>query len=116
EKQLPVLLANSRYAERLPIGTPEILRSFPRPRLVDFYRKWYRPDVMAVIVVGDVDQGEAEQLIQKQFGSIPAATGAVPTVDRRVPPHAETLFSIAADPEAQGWSVTLAQKRPVEIE
>jgi len=116
EKQLPILLANSRYAERLPIGTPEILKSFPRQRLLDFYRRWYRPDLMAVVVVGDVEQAEAESLVQKQFGSIPAATGTVPAVDRSVPAHKEMLFSIATDPEAQGWSVTLAQKRPVEIE
>jgi zinc protease len=116
DKQLPVLLAKSRYAERLPIGTPEILKSFPRQRLVDFYRKWYRPDQMAVIVVGDVDPAEAMKLVEQRFAGIPAATTPLTTVDRSVPPHKETLFSIATDPEAQGWSVALASKRPVEVE
>ena len=116
DKQLPVLLAKSRYAERLPIGTPEILKSFPRQRLVDFYRKWYRPDQMAVIVVGDVDRAAAKTLVEQRFGSIPAAKTPIERVDRSVPPHKETLFTIATDPEAQGWSVALANKRPVEIE
>jgi zinc protease len=116
DKQLPVLLAKSRYAERLPIGRPEILKSFPRQRLVDFYRKWYRPDQMAVIVVGDVDQAEALKLVEQRFSGIPAAKTALAAVDRTVPAHKETLFAIATDPEAQGWSVALANKRPVEIE
>ena len=116
DKQLPVLLAKSRYAERLPIGTPEILKSFPRQRLVDFYQRWYRPDQMAVVIVGDIDLAEAQKMVQQRFGSIPAAKGAVESVDRTVPPHKETLFTIATDPEAQGWSVALAHKRPVEPE
>ena len=116
DKQLPVLLAKSRYAERLPIGTPEILKTFPRQRLVDFYRRWYRPDQMAVVVVGDIDPAEAQKMVEQRFGVIPAVKTTVETIDRAVPPHKETLFTIATDPEAQGWSVALAHKRPVEVE
>ena len=116
DRQLPVLLSKSRYAERLPIGTPEILKSFPRQRLVDFYQRWYRPDQMAVVIVGDIDLAEAQKMVQLRFGSIPAAKGALEAVDRTVPPHKETLFSIATDPEAQGSSAALAHKRPVEVE
>jgi zinc protease len=116
EKQLPVIFAGSRYAERLPIGTPEILKSFPRQRVVDFYRKWYRPDQMAVVVVGDIDPTEAQQLVEKRFGTIPAVNAEVATVDRSVPPNKDTRYSVATDPEAQGWSVSIAFKRPVEIE
>ena len=59
DKQLPVIFQGSRYAERLPIGLPEILKNAPRERLLAFYEKWYRPDNMAVVVVGDlpVDRG-----------------------------------------------------------
>ncbi|MGH9174686.1 MAG: M16 family metallopeptidase, partial [Vicinamibacterales bacterium] len=116
DKQLPVLLANSRYAERLPIGTPEILKSFPRQRLVEFYRRWYRPDQMAVVVVGDIDPAEAQKLVEERFGVIASVTTPVEAVDSAVPPHQETLFTIATDPEAQGWSVALAHKRPVEVQ
>jgi zinc protease len=116
EKQLPVIFSGSRYAERLPIGTPEILKSFPRQRVVDFYRKWYRPDQMAVVVVGDIDPTEAQQLVEQRFGPIPTVSAAVATVDRSVPPNKDTQYSVATDPEAQGWTVSIAFKRPVEVE
>jgi zinc protease len=116
DKQLPVLLAKSRYAERLPIGTPEVLKSFPRERLLDFYRKWYRPDQMAVVVVGDITPEELQKMVEQRFGAIPAPPAALDTVNRDVPSHADTLVSIATDPEAQGWSVAIAHKRPFEAE
>src|SRR5207247_7601005 len=51
-----VQLAGSRYADRAPIGNPDVIQQAPREQLVRFYRDWYRPDLMAVIVVGDVDK------------------------------------------------------------
>ncbi|MCA1584906.1 MAG: insulinase family protein, partial [Acidobacteria bacterium] len=116
EKQLPVIFQGSRYPERLPIGTPEILKSFPRQRIADFYARWYRPDRMGVVMVGDIEPATAQGLVEKHFGSLEAATGEVPEVDRDVPPHTDTLYSVATDPEAQSWSVTVASKRPVEME
>ncbi len=61
DKQLPVIFQGSRYAERLPIGLPEVLQKAPRERLLAFYQTWYRPDRMAVVVVGDIPVAEAEQ-------------------------------------------------------
>lgn len=116
DKQLPVLLANSRYADRLPIGTPEVLKSFPPQRLVDFYRTWYRPDLMALVVVGDIDPAALQTIVEQRFGSIPAATSPLGTVDRGVPAHADTVVAVATDPEAQGWTVALAHKRPFQAE
>jgi zinc protease len=71
---------------------------------------------MAVILVGDLDPMEALRLVETRFGGIPPASGAAGAADRTVPPHTETLFSIATDPEAQGWSVAVAHKRAVEVE
>ncbi|MDH4064918.1 MAG: insulinase family protein, partial [Acidobacteriota bacterium] len=110
DKQLPVLLQGSRYAERLPIGTPEVIKGAPRERLAAFYRKWYRPDQMAVIVVGDLDPAEAERVVRAQFSGIAPPGGQVESVERAVPSHAETLYSLVTDPEAQGWTVTLGFK------
>ena len=107
DKQLPILTAGSRYAERLPIGLPEIIQKAPREKLMAFYQKWYRPDLMAVTFAGDVPVDEAEALIKKNFGSIPAAKGPIPTVDQTVPAHKETLYTMDTDPEAQGWSVSM---------
>ena len=110
DQQLPVLLRGSRYADRLPIGTPEIIQNAPPDRLRAFYETWYRPDQMAVIVVGDVAPAEAEALVRRHFAPLERPTGTMPAVDRSVPDHAETLYSLATDPEAQGWTVTLSFK------
>ena len=68
DAQFPVLLKGSRYAERMPIGTPEIIRNFKYDRLKQFYKDWYRPDLMAVIAVGDFDQARMESLINRTSG------------------------------------------------
>jgi zinc protease len=70
EPQLRALFGGSRYADRLPIGTPEILKSFPPQRLRDFYRDFYRPDRMAVVVVGDIDPQRIEADIRTHFGPL----------------------------------------------
>jgi zinc protease len=114
DKQLPVIFQGSRYAERLPIGLPEILKTAPRERLVAFYEKWYRPDNMAVVVVGDIPVDQAEKLVRDTFGKIPAAKGTAASVDTSVPSHKETLINMSTDPEAQGWSISLAFKGKAE--
>src|SRR5918993_1371382 len=114
DKQLPVIFQGSPYAERLPIGLPEILKTAPRERLLAFYEKWYRPDNMAVVVVGDIPVDQAEKLVRDTFGKIPAAKGTVASVDTTVPAHKETLINMSTDPEAQGWSISLAFKGKAE--
>jgi zinc protease len=114
DKQLPVILQGSRYAERLPIGLPEILRTAPRERLLAFYQKWYRTDRMAVVVVGDIPVADAEKMIIAHFSGIPAPKGTVAEVDTTVPSHKETLVNMSTDPEAQGWSVSVEFKHKAE--
>ncbi len=106
--QLPVLLKDSRYAERLPIGKPEIIRSFPYDRLKKFYTDWYRPDLMAVIAVGDFDVASVESLIRSHFGSIPAAVSPRPRPTYDVPDHPGTRYTVATDPEATSTIVTVS--------
>jgi zinc protease len=112
KQYFPILFRDSRYAERLPIGTPEVLQSFTRDELLRFYHEWYRPDLMAIVAVGDFDAAVVEQLIREQFGRIPAATSPRerPTFD--VPGHAETLVAIATDPEATATVVEVDWKLP----
>ncbi len=100
QKQLPVLLKGSRYADRLPIGTPDSIRTFAPERLKQFYRDWYRPDLMAVIAVGDFDKAAVEALIKTHFSRIPAAASPKPRPRFDVPEHPGTRFTIATDPEA----------------
>jgi zinc protease len=110
EPQLRALFGGSKYVDRLPIGTPEILKSFPHQRLRDFYRDFYRPDRMAVVVAGDIDPQEIEAEIRKHFGGFQASqAGARP--DTVIPPHQDTRYVSVSDREAQGSSVTVYYKR-----
>jgi zinc protease len=106
--ELPVLLKDSRYADRLPIGKPEIIRSFPYERLKKFYTDWYRPDLMAVIAVGDFDPATIEGMIRSHFGAIPAAVNPRPRINYDVPDHPGTRYVIATDPEATSTMVNVS--------
>jgi zinc protease len=112
DKHLPVLYHRSRYADRLPIGKPEILRSAPAARLRAFYDTWYRPDQMALVAVGDVDPARLEADIRTAFAPIRARVPAAPPPDRTVPLHNDLLVSIATDPEVTQSTVRLIWKRP----
>src|SRR6185436_9428364 len=94
DKQIPVLFHKSRYADRLPIGKPEVLRSFPPARLRAFYDTFYRPDRMAVVAVGDMDPQKLEDLIKAAFTGLKARATAPPARQVTVPLHEETLVSI----------------------
>jgi zinc protease len=114
DKQLPLLFYRSRYAERLPIGTPEVLRTAPPARLRAFYDAWYRPERMAVMAVGDIDPPQIEAAVRDAFGPLAARAPVPPPPNGEVPPHTELLVSIASDPEMTGSSVQLVTKRPAE--
>ncbi|HEX2898556.1 MAG TPA: insulinase family protein, partial [Bacteroidia bacterium] len=97
---MPVVTNGSKYAERLPIGKPEILKNFKYQVLKDFYNKWYRPDLMAVVVVGDFDLDKMTEQVKKQFGAIPSNSAG----DRQVfevPDHEDVKAKVVNDPESQ---------------
>jgi zinc protease len=110
-RQFPALARNSRYADRLPIGTYESLNRFTHDALRRFYEDWYRPDLMAVVAVGDFDVDQMEGLIRRQFGDIPRATDPRPRREYSIPSHSETLISVGTDPELTTSSVSLHLKR-----
>jgi zinc protease len=116
DKQFPILFYKSRYAERLPIGKPEILRNAPPERLRSFYDTWYRPDRMAVIAVGDLDASALEKNISTTFGGLKSRAPAAPQPDGTVPIHTETLTSVVTDSEVTSSSVQIVRKRPRESE
>src|SRR5712691_2181952 len=100
DTQFPLLLKGSRYAERLPIGKPEIIQNVNHERLKQFYVDWYRPDQMAVIAVGDFDKSAIEAKIKSHFASIPPASSPKPRPAYTVPDQPGTLYSVITDPEA----------------
>jgi len=112
DKQLPILLKGSRYAERLPIGKKETIETFPHDRLKKFYADWYRPDLMAVVVVGDFDKATVEGLVKQHFGALPKA--AVPRLRPayKVPDHPTTLYALATDKEYTSTSAGILSKFP----
>ena len=116
DKQFPILFYKSRYAERLPIGKPDVIRNAPVERLRAFYDTWYRPDRMAVIAVGDIDASQIEQSIKETFAGVKARGTSAPQPDRTVPIHTETLVSVVTDPEATSSNVQILRKRSRESE
>jgi zinc protease len=116
DKQLPLLYYQSRYAERLPIGRPEVIRTAPVERLRAFYETWYRPERMAVVAVGDVDPAALEAAIRSAFGPLQARGTATPRVEAPVPLHSELLVNVASDPELTQSSVQIVWKHRSEGE
>lgn len=112
QQWLPVAFKGSRYATRLPIGTEQSIMSVTPATLRSFYRTWYRPDLMAVIAVGDFDPKRIEAQIRRHFGSLPRPTAPLKRPEYDVPGNVEPLAAIASDKEATSTSVTLAYKLP----
>lgn len=97
---LPVLLRDSKYADRLPIGTKENLETFEHSSLTNFYKDWYRSDLMAVIAVGDLPVDVIENKIKQHFSKIETVKSPKPREEFGVPDHVETLVNISTDKEA----------------
>ena len=115
DKQLPILFKDSKYAERLPIGKKEIIESFDHQTLIDFYKDWYRPDLIAVAAVGDFDVKEIEGYIKKHFEKIPYPDQINEKEFFPIPKHNETYFAIASDKEAIYSTIAVYYKRDPEI-
>jgi len=111
-QQFPVIFRGSRYADRIPIGLPAVIESANPSQIRRFWRDWYRPDLMAVVAVGDVDPAVLEKLIRSTFASIPKRTGGRPRTVAAVPTHDSTLVSIATDPEVTSSSIGVLWKLP----
>jgi zinc protease len=116
DQQFPVLFRGSRYAERLPIGKVEVLQGAPHEEIQRFYRDWYRPDLQAVIAVGDFDAEKVEQMVRARFSGLRPPPQSRERIEPEVPDHSETLFSIVTDPELTATRVSLAFKRDPEPE
>lgn len=114
DKQLPILFKGSRYANRRPIGKVDTINAFRSEDFRRFYRDWYRPDLMAVIAVGDFDSIWLEQRIKDLFSRLEPVKDGRPREDYPLPDHKETLFAIASDPEATESRLSIFTKHPVQ--
>ncbi|MBI3449955.1 MAG: insulinase family protein [Acidobacteria bacterium] len=107
DRQFPVLFHGSRYADRLTIGKKAILESASPDTIRRFYRDWYRPDLMAVIAVGDIDPEKMEVEIRKRFAGLKNPKKERARTVFPVPDHDETLVAVATDSEATSTSVAV---------
>jgi len=107
---LPKMLHNSLYANRLPIGTKENLETFQHEEIRQFYKDWYRPNLMAVIVVGDINVDEMEGKIKSHFGKYKNPTNLKERKTFDIPNHKETFVSINTDKEATSANVQIFYK------
>lgn len=110
DKQLPVLFHDSRYAQRLPIGLVDTLQHATAETITRYYRDWYRPNLMAVVVVGDLTTERALALIKEHFAGLTNPKTERPHQNFPMPDHAETLFAIDADPELTSTSLEIYRK------
>ncbi|MFN3196389.1 MAG: M16 family metallopeptidase [Chlorobiota bacterium] len=103
---------NSKYENRLPIGDTTLLRQSPHEEFRRFYKKWYRPDLMAVIVVGDIDVDQMESYIKKYFGKIKKPSNPPMPAKYDLPENKEPLFSVATDKELPFPTISITYRRP----
>ena len=110
EKSYPYYFGDSKYATTSIIGSQENLQTFKPQSLLDFYHTWYRPDLQALIVVGDVDVDQVEAKIKTIFADIPAVENPTPKAVITVPGNVEPMVGIITDPEASSTSIELIWK------
>ena len=104
DAQIALLMKDSRFAERLPIGDMDVIKNVSRNRVVDFYKKWYRPEFMSIVAVGDAETDVLESAIKNTMGQIPASTGKVKLPRYKVPVKKGNIISTLKDPE-QGLTI-----------
>ena len=112
DKVRRVQLEGSRYADRSPIGRPESIERAQREQLVRYYRDWYRPDLMAVIVVGDVDRDAVAGMIRAHFSSLESPSPRRPRPIFDAPEHPGTKYAVVTDKETTATAVQLSDLRP----
>ncbi len=99
-KLLPEVFNGSRYAQRLPIGKEKLLKTFPHSAIRRFYADWYRPDLEAVFVIGDIDPEQAEKMVRAHFGQLRNPAQARPRTYADIPTRTRTSAVVVTDKEA----------------
>ena len=117
EKTLPYYYGDTPYARRTLIGGEEQLKTFKYESLTNFYHKWYRPDMQAIIVVGDVDVDQIEAKIKSIFSDVPAPEVPTQKIIHKIPDNVEPIVAVITDPEATSSSIEVLWKsQPMQLE
>lgn len=112
DQYLPMLLNHSRYAQRLPIGTKENIENFSYETLRNFHHNWYRPNLQALIVVGDIDIAEMEKQVKTLFADLKNPDNAPKREAYNIPLTGKNQFMAVTDPEMPQTVVQLVVKHP----
>ncbi len=112
DKYLPVLLNHSRYADRIPIGKKDILENFRPETIRQFYHDWYRPDLQALIVVGDIDADQTERMVKQLFSDLKMPANPRKREEYSVELKGKNQYLALTDPELSESTVMVAYKRP----
>lgn len=107
EQELKYLYKDSKYATCTLIGSKENLETFNPQELVDFYKKWYRPDLQAIVIVGDINVDAIEAQIKEMFADLPVPTTPNPKEFFPVPDNQEPIVAVLTDPEARNTKATI---------
>ncbi|MFA8300921.1 MAG: M16 family metallopeptidase [Hyphomicrobiales bacterium] len=110
KKNFPKVFAGSLYAERIPIGLMSVVDKAPYERLRTFYSDWYRPDLQAIVVVGNIDVDKMEKQIKSTFGSLKNPTNERERKVFTLPGNDKPIVAIATDPEASRAIVKVIYK------
>ncbi|MCQ2178774.1 MAG: insulinase family protein [Bacteroidales bacterium] len=113
---MPTIFGDTRYSTHDVIGSYDIINNFKYDELRDFYYQWYRTDMQAVAVVGDVDVADIEKRITAMFSSIPAVENPTPKEEIRLPENSEPGYVLATDPEQSSTEVEVIMTRPMVLE
>ena len=112
DKETALLLKDSRYAERLPIGDMDIIKNIPRERIIDFYKKWYRPENMAVVAVGDIKAAALEAAVKEVMGTIKASAKETKVPSYNVPLQHQKKIEVMRDKELTITEAYIFQQNP----
>ena len=100
KKVYPELFKGSAYAKRLPIGVDSIIKNFNPDAIRRFYKDWYRPDLMSVVVVGDISKEDAMKMINKHFAALKNPASPRNRAYADVPPYSDNKAMVVTDKEA----------------
>lgn len=112
EQILPEIYAKDKYKDCMPIGNINVIRNFKYDELRDYYKKWYRPDLQGIIVVGDVDADKVEQQIRTIFASCKKDADAPDRIWYEVSDNSEPTIVYTQDKEATEFGVVICTKKP----
>lgn len=111
-KQGDIIYHGAKHASRSVLGTLEVINGFERQEILDFYHKWYRPDLQAIIIVGDYDIRDMETRVRKMFSDIPAQDNPAQKTVYPIPALEEPLFENMIDPEIKYQVLKVIHRQP----